>query len=60
MKTQLFYFAVQGLRNGAFVTLFAPFLTEADANKMADSLRDRNPACTYRVMMKLYREAGGF
>jgi hypothetical protein len=43
------YYAVQGLRNGQWTTLFAPFHTSNDAMAMLANLKVSNPACKYRV-----------
>jgi len=44
------YYAVQGLRRGAWHTLFAPYLTGRDANAMRDRLARDNPQCRYQTI----------
>ena len=43
------YYAVQGVRAGKWVTIFAPFDKAQDALNMKCVLEKRNPACKYRV-----------
>jgi hypothetical protein len=45
----MIYYAVQGLRRGQWETLFAPFPKAADALAKRAELKERNPACKYRV-----------
>jgi hypothetical protein len=46
------YFAVQAYspRRGHFITLFAPYNSEADACRKATELRKDNPQILYRVI----------
>jgi hypothetical protein len=52
IEEQGYHYAVQAfsLRRGHFTTLFAPYLTEDDANRMVVSLREKNPQIKYRVV----------
>jgi hypothetical protein len=43
------YWIVQGWRNRAWQTLFAPYLTAGDADRMRENLKKTNPACLYRT-----------
>ena len=42
-------YAIQGLRNGKWVTLFAPIATSNEAVLRVRELAKANPACRYRV-----------
>lgn len=43
------HYAIQGLRNGEWTTLFSPFLSAADARMRMVALAKDNPACRYRL-----------
>jgi hypothetical protein len=42
-------YAIQGLRNGEWTTLFSPLPDSASARTMLAKLSKDNPACRYRL-----------
>ena len=43
------HYSIQGLRNGEWVTLFAPIATSHAAQLRLRELAKTNPACRYRI-----------